>query len=527
MKASWNRIESPNRERLGVAHQADRRLPRTAAALLTATFALVLTACSHRAEPVAVWSSNPHYFYYRQKPLVFITSDHHYGAVIDRDFDFVKYLDYLATNGMNLTRIYPGGMFEPPDKYLPGNPLGPRPGRQILPWARSSQTGADPALAEPGQPSFKFDLDRWNPEYFDRLKAFVEYALRKGIVVEVAFFNGMYADCWPLMAVYHGNNIQNVGAYEAGECGLFTTADERNRGVMKYQKAYVAKITVELNAFDNVIYDLCDEPSLVGRPDGSITVHPDSLTAPWLLELKDAFLEAETPLPGKHILGQTAQNLSPDFSREPWCDWVAAEYVSPAASAIDSDYAANKPIVDVESDYFGFGLTSPYTATDIRLEGWWFMLGGGAGFINLNGEYHRGQEAGGKETQSVIVPQKRILMDFMKRLDLAGISRFTGFEGVPGDAFASGLAEPGKQYAIYIFHGTNDGKWGAHFVAKSGLYRETLTLKAVPAGKYVLEWIDPATGAVTDREEFPWAGGDLKVTTPLYSIDTALWMHAR
>jgi hypothetical protein len=488
---------------------------------------LLMLAVPAWADPVKVWNSNPHYFFYKDKPLVLITSDHHYGAVIDRDFDFAKYLDFLAAQGMNLTRIYPGGMFEPPGKYVVGSPLGPRPGRQILPWAKSAQTGANSALAEPCQPSYRFDLDKWNPEYFSRLKTFVEMANRKDIVVEVAFFNGMYADCWPLMAMYHGNNIQNIGQYEANDCGLFTTMDSRNEGVVRYQKAYIAKITTELNEYDNVIFDLCDEPSLVGQPDGNIIVMPDSKVAPWLLAMKDAFLKAQEPLPKKHILGQTVQNLSPDLSRASWCEWLPTEYVTPAGKAIDKDYAANKPIVDVESDFFGYGLTGAYTVDDIRVEGWWFMLRGGAGFINLNGEYRHGQETGGKSTQSIIVPQKKILLDFMNSLNLAGLSRFTDFEGVPSDAFASALAEPAKQYALYLFHGTSDGKWGAHFIAKAGTYRDTITLKAVPAGTYVLEWIEPATGSVTGTETINWPGGNFKVMTPVYSIDVAMRICAR
>jgi len=148
---------------------------------------LLILAAPCLAEPVKVWQTNPHYFFYKDKPLVLITSDQHYGAVIDRDFDFARYLDFLSAQGMNLTRIYPGGMFEPPDKYLPGNPLGPRPGRQILPWTKTGQTGANPTLAEPCQPSYRFDLDSWNPDYFPRLRAFVETAFRKDIIVEVAF----------------------------------------------------------------------------------------------------------------------------------------------------------------------------------------------------------------------------------------------------------------------------------------------------------------------------------------------------
>jgi hypothetical protein len=213
---------------------------------------------------VSVSQTNPHYFYYKGKTIVLVTSDHHYGAVIDQDFDFTSYLNYLSENGMNLTRIYPGGMFEPPDKYIPGNPLGPRQGRQILPWEKSDQQGANNLLAEKGKPAYKYDLEKWNTGYFKILKSFVEFAGKKNIIVEVAFFNGMYADCWPLMPMYHGNNIQNIGRYELKDCGIYTTTDEKNKDIIKYQKAYIKKITAELNEFDNLIYDLCDEPSLQG-----------------------------------------------------------------------------------------------------------------------------------------------------------------------------------------------------------------------------------------------------------------------
>jgi hypothetical protein len=492
------------------------------------TLALLSVAAVASTAPVRVWSANRHYFARDGKPVVLVTSDHHYGAVIDADFDFGRFLDALGDGGMNLTRIYPGGMFEVEDKYVAGNPLGPRPGRQILPWTRSPVPGADPALAAPGRDSLKLDLDRFDPGYFARLRAFVEHAARRGIVVEVAFFNGMYADSWPLMALYHRNNVQGVGRYEAEECGLFTTKDPRNEDVLRYQKAYVAKIATELNEYDNVIYDLCDEPSLVGRPDGSIVVQPDAAVVPWLHELRDAFLEAERPLPKKHVLGQTVQNLSPDLSAEPWCDWLPTEYVRPAGHALERDYGAGKPIVDVESDYYGHSLVkSPYDPDAVRLEGWWFLLGGGAGVINLNGEYHRGQEGGGADTQEKIVPQRRILKDFVLDFDLAGLSRFEGVKDLPAGALASALAEPGKQYALYLFHAHEEQEWGAHFVPTPGRYRDTVTLQAVPPGPYRLEWLAPATGGVKSAETVDWAGGDLKVTTPAYTLDVALRMRRR
>ncbi len=106
------------------------------------------------------------------------------------------------------------------------------------------------------------------------------------------------------------------------------------------------------------------------------------------------------------------------------------------------------------------------------------------------------------------------------------MERVGGVDGVPAGAFASALAEPGRQYALYLFHARDDGKWGAHFVATPGSYRDTITLRAVPAGSYRLEWVDPVRGGVRASDTVRWGGGDLALTTPPYSIDLALRMRA-
>src|SRR6187401_1202085 len=55
---------------------------------------------------------NPHYFLFRGKPTVLITSGEHYGAVLNQDFDYLTYLDTLKAEGMNLTRTVPGTSLE-------------------------------------------------------------------------------------------------------------------------------------------------------------------------------------------------------------------------------------------------------------------------------------------------------------------------------------------------------------------------------------------------------------------------------
>ncbi len=45
--------------------------------------------------PLALHPQNPHYLLFRGKPAVLITSGEHYGAVLNRDFDYRRYLDEL------------------------------------------------------------------------------------------------------------------------------------------------------------------------------------------------------------------------------------------------------------------------------------------------------------------------------------------------------------------------------------------------------------------------------------------------
>jgi hypothetical protein len=45
------------------------------------------------AAPISLHPANPHYFLWRGRPALLITSGEHYGAVLNRDFDYRKYLD--------------------------------------------------------------------------------------------------------------------------------------------------------------------------------------------------------------------------------------------------------------------------------------------------------------------------------------------------------------------------------------------------------------------------------------------------
>src|SRR5882672_12654814 len=110
-------------------------------------FGLILfsaVALAHGAsKPIALHPDNPHYFLWRSKPTVLITSGEHYGAVLNLDFDYRKYLDTLAKDKLNLTRTFAGGAYvEPQGAFnIARNTLAPAANLYITPWARSNVPG--------------------------------------------------------------------------------------------------------------------------------------------------------------------------------------------------------------------------------------------------------------------------------------------------------------------------------------------------------------------------------------------------
>ena len=96
-------------------------------------FVLALWVARSNAEPIKLHPANPHYYLFKGQPTILITSAEHYGAVINKDFDYVTYFDALKSYGLNYTRIYPGAMFEPMGKFIKQNPLGPKPASLVVP----------------------------------------------------------------------------------------------------------------------------------------------------------------------------------------------------------------------------------------------------------------------------------------------------------------------------------------------------------------------------------------------------------
>ena len=212
--------------------------------------ALSATVCiaSHAQDAVKIDPANPKYLLFRGKPLILLSASEHYGSVVNRPFDYEKYLDDAQAHHMTMTRTFLLYR-ETQSARNPSSPVKPESPDFIAPWVRTG-----PGKALDGEPVY--DLDRWNPEYFNRLHAFLESASKHGIVVELTVFSNSYSpDNYALQPLRAENNLQHVGAADWEE---YITL--KNQDLVRRQEEYARKVIDETSGFDNVYYEICNEP---------------------------------------------------------------------------------------------------------------------------------------------------------------------------------------------------------------------------------------------------------------------------
>jgi len=460
-----------------------------------ATILLVGSSGVIAGEPLGVCRENPHYFLFRGKPAVLVTSAEHYGAVLNLDFDYARYLDTLAADGLNLTRTFTGVYSEPPGKEnafnIERNTLAPVAGRLVAPWARSSESG----YAHGGN---KFDLTKWDDAFFTRLKAFVARADKLGIVVELDLFSPMYSDpIWNSSPMKSSNNVNGIG--KCGKDEVHTL--EKEPALLAVQEAVTRKIVTELNGFDNLYYEICNEPYFGG------------VTRAWHDRITDVIGDTEKNLPKKHLISWNVANDTAKV-RDPHPGISVFNFHYAKTSAVTDNFALNKPLGLNETGFKGTG--DDY----YRMQAWEFMLAGGSLYNNLDYSFCTGHEDGSFPVKDPTPggggpnfrKQTRLLKEFLESFEFVRLKPTADLikGGVPADTPALVLAEPGKQYAVYL--------------RKSSAIGLELEL---PAGNYHGHWLNPITGETTPIERFDHKGGVARLKSPAEPHDIALRLVAQ
>ncbi|TCO54981.1 DUF6298 domain-containing protein [Actinocrispum wychmicini] len=207
-------------------------------------------------------SQNGRYFATPDGQPVLLTGAHTWQNLQDTGrsdppptFDYGKYLDILRLDGHNFFRLWTweqarySNEIESDDYFY-----------SPLPYPRTG-----PGTAVDGRP--KFDVDRFDQRYFDRLRDRVQQAGAKGVYVSVMLFNG-----WSIEACkgqecknnpWRGhpfNPANNVNGVDGGSAGIETLA---NPAVTRRQEAYVQKVLDTVKDLGNVLFEITNE----GPPD--------------------------------------------------------------------------------------------------------------------------------------------------------------------------------------------------------------------------------------------------------------------
>src|SRR5687767_14351541 len=176
--------------------------------------------------PLRVHPNNPRYFTDGTKApggglkAVYLAGSHNWynlqdagriGGPLTKPFDFDGYLDLLVRHDHNFMRLWgwEGAGFwwqgDVNEEYY-----------EPLPYRRTG-----PGEAPDGKP--KFDLEEFDPAYFERLRSRVAAARDKGVYVGVMLFQGWsiyshgYGNPWPHHPFNKDNNVNGIDGDPGGD----------------------------------------------------------------------------------------------------------------------------------------------------------------------------------------------------------------------------------------------------------------------------------------------------------------------
>ncbi len=226
------------------------------------------------AGPLVVAAANPRYFtiasgHDTERRAVYLTGSHIWNNFHDgmgpgaecaepaEPLDYDAYLAFLKHHGHNFIRLWRWEQFK--SQAAGGNfhlCMTPQP------WPRTG-----PGTATDGKP--KFDLARFDPAYFDRLRERVIAARNAGIYVAVMLFDGWALHLSPAPDNVTGhpfhaaNNVNGIGITSIVDYQVLPL-DPR---VQALQEAYIRQVVDSVHDLPNVLYEVANESSGGGSID--------------------------------------------------------------------------------------------------------------------------------------------------------------------------------------------------------------------------------------------------------------------
>ena len=234
-------------------------------------FLCVLGALSLQANemgPLSIHPGNPRYFADPSGRVVYLTGSHTWAALQERgiegetqDFNYIKYLDFLKEYNHNFLRMW---------LWEHATWMQFREREVLIRYTPTLYMRTGPGTALDGKP--KFDLKKFNPIFFERLRSRVSLARERGLYVGVMLFQGFSVEQkgqkgvdrkmgnpWDGHPFNKSNNINQIDGdidHDGEGEEIHTLA---NPAVVQLQESYVRKMVDTLNDLDNIIWEISNE----------------------------------------------------------------------------------------------------------------------------------------------------------------------------------------------------------------------------------------------------------------------------
>ncbi|MCX6378804.1 MAG: cellulase family glycosylhydrolase [Armatimonadetes bacterium] len=485
--------------------------------------------------PIRIHPDNPKIFEFRGEPIALVTACEHYGGVMNRPFDGERYLVDTAERGINYTRLFT--LFrELQSAANPYSTCKPESTDYIAPFER---VGRERALDM--QP--KYDLDRWNPEFLERLHRFLSKASECGVIVELVLFSNTYGpDGWSLNPLHASNNLNGT---ESIPWYQYNTL--RHPALRRYQEVYLRRMIEEVNRYDNLLIEICNEPG--GGVGAADAPEPEEVNE-WLDSMIRMVREIEATLPNQHlIVGQEA--FAYKLREEAFNPIDVHQFCARSFGEMDYDAVNMHPLsnmkhagntynlgrfmhaqmrlreyrdycLDLYDEPKPLNLDEDNCATQYRsLLGWtihrkraWTALLSGAHYNLIDFSILPYIPTGTGDSQRYLRSCIGFLTRFVHTFDLVHSRPLRGVAlSVPNAVCESVFGIMGEDFAVYLADAreVEDSNSGS-------LIRGTLELKA-PTALYGVSCISPLTGAVSPEVPISSVEGILTVTLPEFQHD--------
>ncbi len=424
------------------------------------------------AGPLRVSAKNPRYFADDAGKVVYLTGSHTWNNLVDMGksdppeaFDFDACLDWMGKLNHNFIRLW---TWEPVTWNTKNNRRDAINNVSPQPWAR---TGRGKAL----DGKRKFDLSKFDERYFKRLRRRLEKANRRGIYVSVMLFEGWAMQfspgAWEGHPFNGGNNVNGVDGDANGDGKGLEVHELVDEKVRALQEAYVGKVIDTVNDLNNVLYEISNEN------------HPASTE--WQYHMIRFIKGYEKSKAKQHPVGMTFQykgGSNKVLYNSP-ADWVSPNHDN-GRYRNNPPPADGRKVVLLDTDHlWGIGGNQVWVWKS-------FLRGHNPLFMDPYDGLILGERFDPKWE-----PVRRSLGHtryYAAKMDLASM---TPRSGLASTNYC--LARPGAEYLVYRPSG-----------------KESFTVK-LEAGRYDLEWFDPAKGAVIKTETLQAAGGEKVFKSPV------------